>query len=111
MLSQPRQLSGRGARGFTLVELLVAVSVVAILLSIATPSFRALIENVRIRATTESLQNGMALARAEAVRRNQAIEFVRLSTGWVVRVPGTTTPLHAASGKEGNNGIALTAAP
>jgi type IV fimbrial biogenesis protein FimT len=99
------------ACGFTLVELLIAVSVTAILLAIATPSMRALIENVRIRATSESLQNGLALARAEAVRRNERIEFVRLATGWVVRVPGSSTALHTASGKEGNNGIALTIAP
>jgi type IV fimbrial biogenesis protein FimT len=107
-LKHPRR---HRSAGVTLVELLIAISVTAILLSIATPSMRAFIENVRIRATSESLQNGLALARAEAVRRNQNIEFVRLTTGWVVRVPGTSTALHTASGKEGSNGIAMTMAP
>jgi type IV fimbrial biogenesis protein FimT len=110
VLSAP-QTHRRSIDGFTLVELLVTISVTAILMAIATPAMRALIENVRIRATSESLQNGLSLARAEAVRRNQRIEFVRLSTGWVVRVPGTTTALHSGSGKEGNKGIALTIAP
>ena len=111
MLTIRHQLRPSQAAGVTLIELLIAVSVTAILLAIATPSMRAFIENVRIRATSESLQNGLALARAEAVRRNQAIEFVRLTTGWVVRVPGTSAALHTASGKEGNNGIAVTIAP
>lgn len=110
LTSAKRPNIGRTA-GFTLTELLIAVAVTGVLLAIATPSMRALIENVRIRATSESLQNGLALARAEAVRQNRTIEFVRLTTGWVVRVPGTGTALHTASGKEGNNGISLTIAP
>lgn len=99
------------AAGFSLVELLTALGVSAILVAIAVPTMRSFIENSRIRAASESLQNGLSLARNEAVRRNQRVEFVTQATGWVVRVPGTVTPLHEATGREGRGGLTLTIAP
>lgn len=101
----------RAQAGFTLAELMLALGISAILVAIAVPSMRSFIENARIRATSESLQNGLALARNEAVRRNERIEFVAQATGWVVRVPGSGTPLQEASGREGRGGLTLTLAP
>lgn len=97
--------------GFTIVELMVTVSVIAVLIAIAAPPMRSFIENARIRATSESLQNGLALARAESVRQNRNVEFAILASGWEVRIPGAATPLHAASGKEGYGSLDLTVAP
>ena len=58
-------LPGTRSRGFTLVELMTALGISAILVAIAVPTMRAFIENSRIRAASESLQNGLALARNE----------------------------------------------
>jgi type IV fimbrial biogenesis protein FimT len=105
-------LSARArARGFTIVELMVAVTIAAILLSIAAPAMRSFIENARIRATSESLQSGLDLARNEAVRQNRAVEFVSRPAGWVIRLSGTVAVMHTASGKEGRKGISLTISP
>ena len=98
-------------RGFTLAELMIALGVSAILVAIAVPTMRSFIENSRIRASSESLQNGLSLARNEAVRRNERIEFVAQAGGWVVRVPGSVAPLQEASGREGRSGLTLTFAP
>lgn len=103
--------SRRRQAGFTIVELMVTVSVMAVLIAIAAPPMRSFIENSRIRATSESLQNGLALARAESVRQNRNVEFAILPGGWEVRVPGSATPLHAASGKEGYGSLDLTVTP
>jgi type IV fimbrial biogenesis protein FimT len=100
-----------GSRGFTLVELMTALAISALLVAIAVPTMRSFIENTRIRAASESLQNGLALARNEAVRRNERIEFVTEATGWVVRVPGSGTPLQEASGREGRGGLTLSMTP
>lgn len=97
--------------GFTIAELMLALAVSAILVAIAVPSMRSFIENARIRATAESIQYGLSLARNEAVRRNERIEFVALDTGWEVRVPGSATPLQEASGREGRSGLTLTFTP
>ncbi len=93
--SNPTSMKMRAAAGFTVVELMITVVIVAILVSLAAPTMRSFIENARIRAASESLQNGITLARNEAVRRNVQVEFVRLNPGWVVRLPGSADALHS----------------
>lgn len=70
---QPR--ASRRAAGFTLVELLVSITLMAILLTVAVPSFNSWINNTRVRTVSETLQNGVRLAQAEAVRRNRTVVF------------------------------------
>jgi type IV fimbrial biogenesis protein FimT len=55
--------------GFTLVELLVAVSIAAILLAVGIPSFRSAIASNRLTSTTNDLVGSLAQARSEAIRR------------------------------------------
>jgi type IV fimbrial biogenesis protein FimT len=61
--------------GFTLVEMVVTVAVLALILVIAMPSVAAWQGDTRIRNTADSLQNGLQIARAEAVKRNQDVSF------------------------------------
>lgn len=56
------------SRGFTLVELMVTVAVVAILAAIAFPSFEATMRSNRVATTTNELIASFALARSEALR-------------------------------------------
>jgi type IV fimbrial biogenesis protein FimT len=90
-------------RGFTMTELMVTVGVIAVLAALAVPTMRDVIANTRIRASSESIQNGLAQARAEAVRLNTQVEFVLSDTGWKVRRASDATVLHQSSGKEASS--------
>ncbi|MBV8208658.1 MAG: GspH/FimT family pseudopilin [Burkholderiaceae bacterium] len=68
-------------RGFTLIELAVALAIAAVLLSQAVPMFSTWMQNVQVRTATESIQNGLQLARAEALRRNRSVMFWLTSGG------------------------------
>lgn len=74
-----------GARGFTLVELLIGIVIMGVVMSLAMPSYRAWIQNTKIRNTAESILNGLQVARMEAVRRNVSVQLV-MGTGsaWTV---------------------------
>lgn len=72
-------------RGFTLVEMMVGLAIMALLLGIGLPQFSAWISNARIRTVAESVLSGLQIARAEAVSRNAIVEFTLTGgTGWRV---------------------------
>lgn len=73
--SLARNRVSASARGFTLVELMVTVVLLAILFSLAVPSFTGMVRNSQVRSVAESLQNGLRLAQSESVRRNRQTVF------------------------------------
>ena len=74
--------------GVTLVELLVTLSLVAIILTLAVPGFRALIANAKMTNAANSLIGHLQFARSEAVKRNAACQGLpeRRRTTCVARV-------------------------
>lgn len=62
-------------RGFSLIELMVAVTLLTILLSLAMPAFTGWVRNAKVRSVAETLQNGVRLAQTEAVRRYRPVVF------------------------------------
>ena len=57
------------ATGFTLIELVVALAVAAILLGVGVPSFTAMVRDGRMRSAATELNLALYLARSEAVKR------------------------------------------
>lgn len=73
-----RHLNGRGraARGMTLVELMVALAIAALLAVAAAPAFTEYLANSRLRENGNNLYAMTLLAQSEAIKRNT---IVRLS--------------------------------
>ena len=69
------------ARGFTAIELMVVISIVAILAALAAPSFTPLIERWRVRSAVEGLQSTVYFARSEAIKRGGNVVLQKLPTG------------------------------
>ncbi|MEK9802840.1 MAG: GspH/FimT family pseudopilin [Curvibacter sp.] len=79
-------------RGFNLIELMVGIAIMALVLYFMIPSMGAWMQSSQIRSATESIHGALQLARAEAVRRNTAVEVVLTSvagggnaTSWEIR--------------------------
>ena len=63
-------------RGFSLIEMLVGLVILALLLTFGMPQYAIFLANAKLRATTDNLANGLQTARAEAVNRNARVELV-----------------------------------
>ena len=61
--------SPRRSAGFTILELMVAVTVTAILAAIAVPTMRDYLRNSRLTTASNDLLHSLAVARAEAIKR------------------------------------------
>lgn len=61
------------ANGFSLIELMVVIALVAILASLAAPSFQGMIASSNLTSTTNDLVATLARARSEAIRRGKRV--------------------------------------
>lgn len=75
----------RPVHGFTLIELVAAITILGLALAAVMPDVSAWLRNQRIRNMAESMQSGLQRARAEAVRRNVPVTF------WLVNLTDAQT--------------------
>lgn len=68
--------------GFTLIELMVTIAVLAIIVSIAAPNISTQLANQRVKSTTAMLHNALKEAKVESVirRQNVTVMYDSLST-------------------------------
>jgi type IV fimbrial biogenesis protein FimT len=71
----------RPARGFTLVEVLVTLSVLGVLVALGAPSFADLLGELRLQAVTTDLLQQLMLARSEAIKRNARVVLCKSADG------------------------------
>ncbi|MGY3893121.1 GspH/FimT family pseudopilin [Aeromonas enterica] len=79
---------GRSA-GFTLIELMVALALVALLLTVAIPSYQSLRQDQMVKAATQAVYTDVMLLKSEALKRNKPITFKIFNAGhanWCYRI-------------------------
>lgn len=81
--------------GFTLIELMVTIAVLAIIVSIAAPNISTQLANQRVKSTTATLHNALKEAKVESVirRQNITLTYNNTSTPRVITItaPDSTT--------------------
>ena len=91
-------------RGFTLVELMITLVLMAILLSLGLPSFSTFIVSQRAKGAAFDLESSIYMARSEAIKRGRTVTLAKAdaapsgdwSQGWTVQTvldDGTTVVL------------------
>ena len=62
-------------QGVTLIEILIALTVLAIAFGLGVPSYSEWMQNTQIRTAAESMLSGIQLARAEGLKGNAVVIF------------------------------------
>ena len=75
-----RRTGARPARGFTLIELAITVSVLGFLIMMGLPAMTEWLQNLQIRTAADVALQGLQTARAEAVQRNVPVRFQYVTT-------------------------------
>ena len=89
-------------RGFTLIEMLVTLSVLTVLLLLAMPAFTELIASQRVQIAATDLFTSLLRTRSEAIKQNSDVTLSPAGAwtdGWVVEAAGQQIDSHGATSK------------
>ena len=72
--------------GFTLIELMVTIAVLAIIVGIAAPSISSQLANQRVKSTVSTLENALKEAKVESVIRRQPLTLTLDSSNKLIKI-------------------------
>lgn len=101
----------RVSHGFTLVELMVTVSVLLVLVVLAAPQMAPFLQRQRLKNATMDLASTVVLARSEAIKRNGAVYVVAngsdWSQGWTVSSAAAVSPASTIRAQAALDGLRI----
>ena len=108
---RPHQTYAARHKGFTLIEMMTVVVLVAVVAAIAAPGMRSFAAGQKVKALAYDITADLLLARSEALKRNVAVSLTAngasWASGWTVAAGGTNISTRNAA----NESITFSATP
>ena len=70
------------SRGFTLIEVMVVITIAGVMLGIGVPSFKNFVAGQRVKTAAGDFSTAAIYARSEAIKRNAEVGLVAAAGGW-----------------------------
>jgi type IV fimbrial biogenesis protein FimT len=113
--------------GFTIIEVMIAIVLMAILVAMGMPGFKTYLNNTKLRSTAQVFLAGVQKARGEAIQRNANVDFLltnldvsgadlaptpsNAGQNWMIRTSDLATFIESKFGAEGSGKAAGEAPP
>ncbi len=91
--------------GFTLLELITAMAVAAVLITIGIPSFASFTTNQRVKTTAFEMVVLLNYARSEAIKRNQPVSLQAAGSTWTLEVDSELRTLTIPASVDIDSGV------
>ncbi|MEO5695696.1 MAG: GspH/FimT family pseudopilin [Burkholderiaceae bacterium] len=105
-------MKAQRARGFTLIEMLTVVSVLAVVAAIAAPGMRSFAAGQRVKALAYDITADLLLARSEALKRNINVSITPVTgTNWASGWTVDAGAVNISSRNAANESLTFTGAP
>ena len=69
----------KGRRGFTLIEMLIVITVVGVLLAVLVPRYGTIAAAMNVHSAKQEISSMLSQARATAVQRERTVRVIRTS--------------------------------
>lgn len=81
--------------GFSLIELVIAMAIMGVLLARGVPTVTGWVQNAQIRTAAEGIQNGLQVARQQAVQLNTKVSFTLTGSDWAITAVNPATAIQS----------------
>jgi type IV fimbrial biogenesis protein FimT len=98
-------------RGFTLIEMLATVAVLAVVSAVAAPGMQSFALSQRAKSLSYDLVQDLLLARSEALKRNVPVTVTPVGTNWATGWAVTAGGLQIATRQADHAALVFDAAP
>ncbi len=91
--------------GFTLIELMITLVLIAVIVGLAGPPFRDMLLNNRVSSVANTFMSSLLFARSEALKRNAAVRICKTADGSACTTSGGWDQgwlIYADSDEDGN---------
>lgn len=85
--------SGNRRSGFTLIEIMIVIAIMALVLAVGVPSIFRAAERDSLRAVVNGIVEACSMARAQAILTGQTQELVIRALDGTVSAPGLSQPV------------------
>jgi type IV fimbrial biogenesis protein FimT len=115
MSAAAARCSRAASRGFTALELMVTVAVLAVVLAVVAPSMSTFVASQRVKTSSFDVYSAMMFARSEAIKRRGTVEVRSATTdtdwsnGWTIVCPVPTCAAdQTLRNQDGFKGVTIT---